>query len=209
MRRLSLGLATALLMALTAAPAHAGKLTLTWTDASTNEAGFDIERCQVVAPAATCANFVASPPLASVGANVTQYVDLAVAERSAYCYRLRARSGADVSDYSNTGWGTVAVVIPPPSNLTVAKLGGGSGAVTSVPTWIACGPRCSARVPPGAVVTLRASPAAASRFEVWGGACRGVAPQCQVAVNGFDRVVVSARFSVRAPPPDPGAGFVR
>lgn len=114
MSRLILGLLAVVFTVgwLLADPASAGKLTLTWTDNAANETGQDIERCLVVNPATSCLNFVVSPPLATVGANATSYVDLAVVEGAVYCYRLRAKNAAGVSGYSNTGCGTVAVTIP-------------------------------------------------------------------------------------------------
>jgi hypothetical protein len=67
--------------------ALAAQVRLTWTDKSTNETGFKIER-----KAGITGTFV---QIAVVTANVTSYTDAAVADGTAYCYRVRAynRSG--------------------------------------------------------------------------------------------------------------------
>ncbi len=59
------------------------------------------------------------------------------------------------------------------ATLTVAKLGGGIGTVTSSPEGIACGATCQARFDGGTSVTLVASPDAGSYFAGWGGDCPG------------------------------------
>jgi hypothetical protein len=93
--------------------AIAGQLTLTWQDNSNNESNFDIQRCLGTG----CTTFSS---LASVGANITTYVDTAVVEGSTYCYRVDASNSGGVSAFSNTACGTVAFTIPAaPSNLTV------------------------------------------------------------------------------------------
>jgi Divergent InlB B-repeat domain len=57
--------------------------------------------------------------------------------------------------------------------LAVTKSGDGSGTVTSEPAGIDCGSSCAARFVEGAEVTLKADPAAGSRFAGWSGACAG------------------------------------
>jgi hypothetical protein len=72
--------------------------------------------------------------------------------------------------------------LPNPFILIVAKVGTGSGTVTSSPPGIACGPTCSASYTANTVVNLTASPAAGSTFTGWGGACSG-SGACQVTMN--------------------------
>ncbi len=86
-------------------------------------------------------------------------------------------------------------------NLSVSKLGGGSGTVMSDIAGISCGTTCSAPYAIGAQVTLTATPAAGSTFTGWGGDCAGTGP-CIVTMN--DTHSVTATFSAIAtelPPP--------
>ena len=57
--------------------------------------------------------------------------------------------------------------------LAVTKSGDGSGTVTSEPAGIECGSSCAARFVEGSEVTLKAEPAAGSRFAGWSGDCAG------------------------------------
>jgi hypothetical protein len=97
------------------AVAVAGQNVLTWTDNSTNEQTFNIER-----KADVCAGPSAFTPLATVGPNVVTFTDLAVAEGTTYCYRVSASNTAGVSAFSNTAARTVPFTVPAaPSGLTV------------------------------------------------------------------------------------------
>src|SRR5438067_13809564 len=58
-----------------------------------------------------------------------------------------------------------------PATLQVTRQGSGSGTVTSNPGGISCGTDCSEPYPIGTTVTLTATPAGASSFRGWGGAC--------------------------------------
>jgi hypothetical protein len=73
------------------------KFTLSWTDNSTNEAGFAIERCFNNGPWVE---------IKRVGANVTTYVDAGLAPGE-YKYRLFAYNTAGNSGFSNTATGTL------------------------------------------------------------------------------------------------------
>src|SRR6185503_19226717 len=72
--------------------------------------------------------------------------------------------------------------LPNPFTLVVAKVGTGSGTVTSSPAGIDCGPTCSTSYTANTVVNLTASPAAGSIFAGWGGACSG-SGACQITMN--------------------------
>jgi hypothetical protein len=72
--------------------------------------------------------------------------------------------------------------LPNPFTLVVAKVGTGSGTVTSSPAGIDCGTTCSTSYTANTVVNLTASPAAGSIFAGWGGACSG-SGACQVTMN--------------------------
>jgi subtilisin family serine protease len=75
------------------------QINLSWTDGSTNESGFRIERCQ----GAGCTNFT---QIASVAANATSYQNTGLAAGTTYNYRVRAFNNDGNSDYSNTAGAT-------------------------------------------------------------------------------------------------------
>src|SRR5207244_3756184 len=68
--------------------ANGGRIVLHWLDQSANEARFLIERSTDSGP------FV---PIATVGANVTYYVDGTLAPASSYSYRVRSFNSAGES----------------------------------------------------------------------------------------------------------------
>ncbi|MBI5034619.1 MAG: fibronectin type III domain-containing protein [Chloroflexi bacterium] len=93
---------------LTATAISGSQINLAWTDGSTNEVGFKIERCT----GAGCSNFA---QVATVGANVTSYSNTGLTSSTSYSYRVRAYNGVGDSGYtnvastttltpSNTGW---------------------------------------------------------------------------------------------------------
>jgi len=117
-------LLTALLLCLPTA-AMAASVTLTWTDASTNEMGFDIERKSVLCGASGTWGVIGG-----VGMNVATYKDLSVLEGGSYCFRLRAWNTVDgtptgtkqYSAWSNEAGITVPFGVPsPPTGLGVAS----------------------------------------------------------------------------------------
>ena len=117
-------LLTALLLCLPTA-ALAASVTLTWTDASTNEMGFDIERKSVLCGASGTWGVIGG-----VGMNVATYKDLSVVEGGSYCFRLRAWNTVDgtptgtkqYSAWSNEAGITVPFGVPsPPTGLGVAS----------------------------------------------------------------------------------------
>jgi len=91
---------------------------LVWTDNSTSESGFDIERCS----GAGCTSFV---QIAQVGANVTSYGDASLTSSTSYTYRVRAFDATSTSAYSNsasatTAASTTSTAPAAPANLTAA-----------------------------------------------------------------------------------------
>jgi phage baseplate assembly protein gpV len=94
------------LFALAALAAPAAQFTLTWSDNSTNETGFTIERAPGLA---ATSGFVA---IANVPANTTTYVDAGLPNSTAYSYRLCAYNAAGKSGYSNTASGTTPPPVP-------------------------------------------------------------------------------------------------
>ena len=166
--------------------AHAAQLTLTWTDASTNEDGFKIER----ATGTTGAYGL----LASVTAGTAGYVDATVTAGTTYCYRVRAYNTAGDSAYSNAACATPASATL--YTVTVGKAGAGSGTVGSSPTGITCGSDCSESYASGTSVALSATPASGSTFTGWSGPCTGTG-NCALVVDGAKNL--TATFAVSAP----------
>ena len=89
--------------------------------------------------------------------------------------------------------------------LTVSRLGGGSGVVSSVPGGIQCGSTCSASFPLATAVELVATPDPGSSFAGWAGACGGTGA-CVVTVHEptqvtatFERVPYGVSVSVSGP----------
>ncbi len=88
-------LLTFLFLVLLAGAAQAATVTLTWTDNSTDETGFSVERRLRSDP------LTAYKEIATTGANVAAVDDTTVANNTQYCYRVRAFNPAAKSDYSN------------------------------------------------------------------------------------------------------------
>jgi len=86
--------------------ANAAQLSLTWTDNSANEDGFKIERKQ--GPAATF------DEVATVGVNISSFIDPGLADGTTYCYQVRAFNADGNSAYTNMACG--ATPAPSPAN---------------------------------------------------------------------------------------------
>ncbi|MFM8445677.1 MAG: fibronectin type III domain-containing protein [Methylococcus sp.] len=100
---------------LAAIPLSDSEIRLTWTDASNNEKGFKIERCQ----GANCTNFA---QITTVGVNVTGYTNTGLTLDTVYRYRIRAYN--DFADSAYTDIVTAKTFGPPavPSGLSVAAI---------------------------------------------------------------------------------------
>jgi hypothetical protein len=75
-------------------------LNVSWTDTTSDESSFSVERCQ----GSGCTPSAMTPAV-SVGANVTAYSDTTGTGSSTFCYRVRASKTATCgwdSDYSDT-----------------------------------------------------------------------------------------------------------
>jgi len=75
------------------------QINLAWTDNSTNESGFKIERCQ----GAGCANFA---QIAQVGAGITSFANTGLVANTTYTYRVRAYNSGGDSSFSNAAAAT-------------------------------------------------------------------------------------------------------
>jgi hypothetical protein len=105
---------------LTASPASSSQIDLGWIDASTNEDGFKVERCQ----GPVCTNFV---QIATVGAGVTSYSSTGLTASTVYQYRVRAYNVGGDSVYSNTASATTTAAITVPATPTNLMATGVSG----------------------------------------------------------------------------------
>jgi len=93
---------------LVATPMSTSQINLNWSDNSSNETGFDIERCE----GSGCTTFIA---IGQVGAGVTGFSNTGLSGGTTYTYRVRAFNAGGPSDYSNTGEATTPVAPVPPS----------------------------------------------------------------------------------------------
>jgi hypothetical protein len=101
---------------LTATAISGSQINLAWTDNSTNEIGFKIERSL---------EGILFLELATVGGNVTTFSDSNLLPGITYYYRVRAYNGTGDSAYSNTASATTFLLPPPlapPSNLTATAV---------------------------------------------------------------------------------------
>ena len=100
---------------LSATPVSGSQINLAWTDGSTNELGFKIERCT----GAGCSDFA---QVATAAANVTSFSDTGLAGGTSYSYRVRAYNGAGDSGYTNVASATTLTPPAAPSNLTATAV---------------------------------------------------------------------------------------
>jgi hypothetical protein len=94
-------------------------------------------------------------------------------------------SVCEVTIEAETEVGAVFAQIPKPKfKLTVSKLGGGTGTITSTPAGINCGTGagCEAEFEEGVEVELHQVAASGSEFKEWSGACSG-SGACEVTMS--------------------------
>jgi hypothetical protein len=89
--------------------------------------------------------------------------------------------------------------------LTVAKLGTGSGTVTSSPAGVSCGTTCKHPFAAGTMVTLTASVSSGSTFSGWSGACSGTG-KCVLTMSAAKSVKAAFTLSAGAPRTRQGLG---
>ncbi len=84
------------------------RIDLVWTDTSTTESGFQIERCEGVA----CTDYVG---ITNVTFNTQSYSDTGLTQNTTYRYRVKALNATQGdSGYTNTATATTNVTPPPP-----------------------------------------------------------------------------------------------
>ncbi|MEP1892329.1 MAG: fibronectin type III domain-containing protein, partial [Cyclobacteriaceae bacterium] len=94
--------------------ASASQINLAWTDNTSSETGYKVERST---------NGGSFTEIATLGANVDTYEDTGLVAETSYTYRVRAYNGAGNSDYSNEETGVTLNTPPPaPSNLSVSVI---------------------------------------------------------------------------------------
>ncbi len=168
---------------LAASASSSSSIRVSWTDASSNETGFKIERAP--APGTSFSQ------IAVAAANATSYDDTGRAPSTTYFYRIRSANAAGDSGYA----GPVSATTPASGyTLAVAKTGTGSGTVTG--GGINCGTTCSVQLVPGTAVTLTATPTAGAVSDVfggWSGCDSASGTTCTVSMNG--NRTVSAVFN--------------
>jgi len=82
------------------------QITLTWTDNSNNETGFIIER--------SLSSSSGFAQVATVGSNITNYVNTGLTSGTIYYYRVAANNSAGTSAYSNVANATTTTVVTIP-----------------------------------------------------------------------------------------------
>lgn len=100
---------------LTAGAISTSEIDLSWTDNATNEDGFRIERCA----GSGCSNFA---QIGTVGAGVTMYQDVGVANGTSYTYRVIAYNAIASSAYSNSASATAMNPPAAPSGLSATPI---------------------------------------------------------------------------------------
>lgn len=93
--------------------ASAASLAMSWTDNASDEDGFTVERRDGAGGAFQV--------IATLGANVTGYIDASVFPGGAYCYRVRAFNLAGPSAYTNEACGTASGTMPAPLSVALDK----------------------------------------------------------------------------------------
>ena len=98
---------------LAAAVISAAQINLSWTDNTTSETAYTVERAPDNAGAA--GTYAA---IATLAANSTSYSDATLTQNTRYWYRVRASNALDISPYSNQVSGTTPLLPPaPPTGL--------------------------------------------------------------------------------------------
>jgi len=167
---------------LTATAVSASQINLQWTDRSSNEEGFEVERCT----GSGCSNFAL---VNTAGADTTSWSNTGLSANTTYKYRVRAYNANGDSSYSNI----VSAATPAiQRTLTVSKSGTGAGTVTG--TGISCGSDCAETYNDGTSVTLTAAANTGSDFTSWSGCSVASGSSCTVFMT--DNKTATAAFSL-------------
>src|ERR1041384_4855332 len=106
---------------LTATAVSATKINLAWTDSTTNETGFRVDRCS----GAACTNFAQVGT--NLAANTVAFTDSGLTASTSYSYRVRAFNATDSSAWTST---VTATTLAAGGSTTAITLSG-AGEITS------------------------------------------------------------------------------
>jgi hypothetical protein len=112
--------------ALTATASGTSTINLTWTDNSSDETGFKLER-------KTGAGGTYAEIAGSIAANATSYSNTGLTASTTYYYRLRSYNAAGNSSYSNEISATTTATPPPNAPSSLAATTGGTSTINL--TW--------------------------------------------------------------------------
>jgi hypothetical protein len=107
---------------LSASALSGSQITLTWSDNSSNETGFTLERS---------ADGINWSQFAMVGSNVISYTDTGLFASTTYNYRVSAYNSAGNSSYSNIGTATTSAAVMDTTVPVVSILNPANGATVS------------------------------------------------------------------------------
>lgn len=175
-------LSSTTLLALSVNGALASQAVVRWTDTSTTESGFKIER--KVSQTGTYTQ------LALTAANTASFVDPNLTANTLYCYRVLAYNSAGPSPYSNE----VCVTTPVTTFRLSASLMG-DGTLTGTPVGINCPTDCTEDYAAGTQVTLTPYAGSDAQFVGWSGACTGKST-CVVTMSAAKNVVATFQRAV-------------
>src|SRR5262249_54228286 len=99
---------------LTSSPISSSQINLSWSDNSSNEDGFRLERCTGAVANCADANFA---QIAQVAQGVVTFNNVGLQPQTTYTYRVRAFNSAGSSGYSNSVQATTLAA--PPSTQVV------------------------------------------------------------------------------------------
>lgn len=173
-----------LLTLLLASPSFAQSACVSWTDNSTNETSFLIQRKNQAATDWVNAG--------STGANSTSFCDSQ--EISDTKYRVVSRTSSAHGTPSNEATYTNGEL----PIITIAKTGSGTGLVKTTNGALHCGDFCTVRAKIGTSFTFQQTANIDSQFTGWSGDCSGTGT-CIITVTGD--MEVGATFNLYANPP--------
>lgn len=99
---------------------------------------------------------------------------------------------AELDPVSSNNSATVSTLVGYPLTVSVVRLSGATGTVSSSPAGIACGTDCTEAYASGTTVRLTATPGGTSTFQGWSGACTGTGT-CLLSMSASKSVTATFR----------------